>query len=158
MPHISPAIALKSVAHKLPDGTALFTDLNVSFPDSRTGLVGRNGVGKSTLFNLIAGRLPVQAGNIHVSGRVRLLVQEPARIPGGTLADLFDIGAGLAQLARITAGIGTQDDFDHADWTLEARFYRSAGQSRPAGPGTRSSARRPEWRPGDARRPCRPHL
>ena len=122
MPHTSPAIALKSVGYTLPDGTALFADLDVSFSATRTGLVGRNGVGKSTLFNLIAGVLPARAGSIHVSGKVRLLVQEPARIPGGTLADLFGIGAELARLARITAGTGTPEDFDRADWTLEARY------------------------------------
>ena len=122
MPHISPAIALKSVGHKLPDGTALFTDLNVSFPDSRTGLVGRNGVGKSTLFNLIAEKLPVQTGQIHVSGKLRLLNQNPAETAGGTIADLFGVREARAVLARIDAGTGSEADFAAADWTLDARI------------------------------------
>ena len=122
MPSSSPAIALKAVSHKLPDGTALFTQLDVSFPAGRTGLVGRNGVGKSTLLHLIAGKLPVQAGQIHVSGNLRLLSQNPVETAGGTIADLFGVREVRAVLARIEEGTGSEADFSAADWTLDARI------------------------------------
>ncbi len=42
-------LTLDSVSLTLPDGRQLFTDLNETFDHRRTGLVGRNGVGKSLL-------------------------------------------------------------------------------------------------------------
>lgn len=45
----------------------------------RVGLIGRNGIGKTTLFGLIEGRLQPQAGNISVTPRARIgsLAQDP---------------------------------------------------------------------------------
>ncbi len=124
MPSHSPvaAITLKAVSHRLPDGTALFTDLDVSFPAGRTGLVGRNGIGKSTLLKLITGRLPLQSGNIHAAGTVRMLDQDPLAAAGGTVADLFALRDAFERLERIEAGSGSPNDLDLADWTLAARF------------------------------------
>jgi ATPase subunit of ABC transporter with duplicated ATPase domains len=116
------AITLKAVSHRLPDGTALFSDLDVTFPAGRTGLIGRNGIGKSTLLHLIDGDRPLQAGTIQVSGTVRMLTQDPIRLGGGTVQDLFGIRPALDRLARIEAGTGTSEDLDSADWTLPVRL------------------------------------
>ncbi|MCE0824725.1 hypothetical protein LVQ78_01510 [Buttiauxella sp. A2-C2_NF] len=48
-------IALESVEFTLPDGTPLFTQLTETFDTRHTGLVGRNGVGKSVLSQILAG-------------------------------------------------------------------------------------------------------
>lgn len=47
------SIALESVAFTLPDGTPLFSQLNETFDSRPTGLVGRNGVGKSVLSQIL---------------------------------------------------------------------------------------------------------
>jgi ATP-binding cassette, subfamily F, member 3 len=51
-------------------------------PGARVGFVGRNGVGKSTLFHAIRGDVPLEAGNIAIPPRWRIgsLAQEA---PGG---------------------------------------------------------------------------
>src|SRR6476660_1272195 len=41
-------------------------------PGSRVGFVGRNGVGKSTLFHAIRGELPLETGSISIPPRWRL--------------------------------------------------------------------------------------
>ena len=49
-------------------------------PGEALGIIGRNGIGKSTLLKLISGVIPPQAGTIEV---------------GGTLAPLLELGAGF---------------------------------------------------------------
>ena len=48
-------VTLESVSYHLPGGSCLFSDLDLHLDQRRTGLVGRNGVGKSILAQLIAG-------------------------------------------------------------------------------------------------------
>ena len=47
-------------------------------PGSRVGFVGRNGVGKSTLFHALRGDLPLETGSISIPPRWRIgsLAQE----------------------------------------------------------------------------------
>jgi ATP-binding cassette subfamily F protein 3 len=47
-------------------------------PGARVGFVGRNGVGKSTLFSAIRGELPTETGSINIPPRWRVgsLAQE----------------------------------------------------------------------------------
>ncbi len=51
----SPTITLTGLSAAAPDGHSLFNNLDLSFGPERTGLVGRNGTGKTTLLELIAG-------------------------------------------------------------------------------------------------------
>uniref|UniRef100_A0A1I8ACG4 ABC transporter domain-containing protein n=1 Tax=Steinernema glaseri TaxID=37863 RepID=A0A1I8ACG4_9BILA len=48
------SLTLDSVTYALPDGRLLFSNLTERFDQRRTGLVGRNGVGKSILARLMA--------------------------------------------------------------------------------------------------------
>ena len=55
---MSASITLSDLAWSTPEGRPLFSNLDLSFDAGRTGLVGRNGVGKTTLLKLAAGDLP----------------------------------------------------------------------------------------------------
>ncbi|ABI78444.1 ABC transporter, ATP-binding protein [Hyphomonas neptunium ATCC 15444] len=123
------AITLSSLTFALPDGRVLFSDLNFSFNQERIGLIGRNGIGKSSLLALIAGAQRPTSGAIRVSGTLGTLHQSFAPEPGETLASLFGVGAALERLARIEAGAGTETDFDDADWTLEARLAEALARA-----------------------------
>lgn len=123
------AITLASLTYALPDGRVLFSDLNFSFNPERVGLVGRNGVGKSTLLGLIGGQLQPAAGAVTVTGTTGTLRQTFGASSGETLADLFGVHAALAQIARIEAGQGSEADFAQADWTLEARLAEALARA-----------------------------
>jgi ATPase subunit of ABC transporter with duplicated ATPase domains len=114
-------VTLDRLAYKTPDGRDLFDNLTLSFGAERTGLVGRNGVGKTTLLRLILGELAPSGGSVAVQGRLGVLRQALTPPPGANLADLLGASDGLQRLARIVAGEGTPDDLAEADWTLEAR-------------------------------------
>ncbi|MEZ1530622.1 ATP-binding cassette domain-containing protein [Pseudomonas aeruginosa] len=104
-------LTLDGVSFQLPDGSLLFSDLDETFDTRHTGLVGRNGVGKSLLARLLAGHLQPSSGSVRRQGRVRYLAQqlEPADYP--TVADLAGVRPWLEALARIEAGSLDAADF-----------------------------------------------
>ncbi|MDB5432754.1 MAG: transporter [Caulobacter sp.] len=111
-------ITLDNLAARTPDGRPLFENLSLAFGRERTGLVGRNGVGKTTLLRLLAGEAEPAAGTVARKGTVGVLRQTLAPAPGVSVADLLGVSERLALLDRVTAGEGSDADFDAADWTL----------------------------------------
>ena len=100
----------------------LFSSLNLTFGPVRTGLVGRNGTGKSTLVRLIAGDLRPLAGTVSVNGRLGVQRQAVQVSPDQTIAELFGIGLSLAILRCAEQGLATAEELSDADWTLETRL------------------------------------
>jgi len=70
-------VSVSNLAYAHPGGNLLFE--NVSFkiaPGSHVGVVGVNGVGKSTLFGVIMGTLPADEGDASTGGRVAHMPQD----------------------------------------------------------------------------------
>jgi ATPase subunit of ABC transporter with duplicated ATPase domains len=114
-------VVLTSVAYATPDGTRLFSDLDLSFSAGRTGLVGRNGTGKSTLLKLIAGDLRPLAGSISRPERIGML-RQTVQTSDGMIADAMGVRAALDRLARVETGTADEIDYVEADWTLPSRI------------------------------------
>jgi ATPase subunit of ABC transporter with duplicated ATPase domains len=115
------SITLSRLAWSTPDGRSVFSHLDLSFGRERVGLVGRNGVGKTTLLKLIAGDLQPHAGSVSVSGTLGLLRQMVQVDLEETVADLFGVTESLATLRRAEAGEAGIDELADADWTVEDR-------------------------------------
>ena len=120
----NPTITLHDVSFVLPDGRPLFADLNETLDATRTGLVGRNGVGKSVLARILAGLQPPTTGHCARSGPVHYLAQRVTPPPGSTVADLAGVAESLAALARIEAGGAAGADFERVGdrWDLRERL------------------------------------
>ncbi|MBN9303993.1 MAG: ABC transporter [Devosia sp. 67-54] len=123
-----PSIQLQSLSLQTPDGRDLLQNLDLSFGAERTGIVGRNGTGKTTLLRVIAGELVPKAGGIAVDGRLGLL-RQAVRADDANVAEALGVTGALACLARIDAGAGIPDDFEAADWTLAARIGEALAQT-----------------------------
>jgi ATPase subunit of ABC transporter with duplicated ATPase domains len=121
-------ITLAGLSYRTADGRELFSDLNLAFGAERTGLVGRNGVGKSTLLRLMLGELAPSEGSVARAGRIGVLRQNLAPPPGASVADLLGVAEALVRLTRIERGEGGEDDLAHADWTLEERMALALGE------------------------------
>jgi len=125
-------ITLDSVRADTPDGRVLFDNLNLTIGAERIGLVGRNGVGKSTLLSLIAGTAQPVSGTVSRAGAIGVLPQLHAPPPGARLADLLGVGPAWDRLCRIEAEEGTaeslEDDLTEADWTLPGRVAAALGE------------------------------
>ncbi|MES2058541.1 MAG: ABC-F family ATP-binding cassette domain-containing protein [Pseudomonadota bacterium] len=119
------AITISNLAWSTPDSRPVFSGLDLSFGAERAGLVGRNGVGKTTLLKLISGQLPLQSGALTVSGKLGMLRQTLQVDERETVAALFGATDGLALLTRAEQGDAGVEELGEADWTLEERI-RSA--------------------------------
>src|SRR5690606_7517097 len=86
-------LALESVSHVLPDGRTLFSNLTEQFDQRPTGLVGRNGVGKTVLAGILAGELEPSAGRCLRSGTVHYLAQRVAHPDQASVAGLAGVQA-----------------------------------------------------------------
>jgi ABC transport system ATP-binding/permease protein len=85
----------------------------------RLGLIGRNGTGKSTLFGVLAGKTPLDAGDVQrrVGLRLGLVEQEPELPAAKTLQDSLLLRA----KAWATCDDGAPAD-DREHWRLESRL------------------------------------
>lgn len=116
---MSALLTLDSVSARTPDHRPLFSDLTLSLGTERVGLVGRNGSGKSTLLHIVAGNVQPASGSMRQVGSVGMLAQDWPE--DATIGEALGISDGWALLQRILVGRGQAEDFDAADWTLEAR-------------------------------------
>jgi ATPase subunit of ABC transporter with duplicated ATPase domains len=116
-----PRITIFNLSWSAPDGHTVLSDITLTFQRERTGIIGRNGVGKSTLLRLISGDLIPSRGSIVVDGTVGMLRQMVQISPLETVADRMGASAGLTLLRRAEAGTASIDELAEADWMLEAR-------------------------------------
>lgn len=121
---MSISVHISNLSWSAVDGTRLFSDLNLSFGAERTGLVGRNGIGKSTLLQLIAGARRPLSGTIHVTGSIAVMRQQAIRNPDDTIVDLLGVRRAYDLLTRAEAGRATMEELAEADWELPARIDR----------------------------------
>ncbi|SDY35874.1 ATPase components of ABC transporters with duplicated ATPase domains [Lysobacter sp. yr284] len=119
-----PLVAADGLCYSLPDGTELLQDLSLRIGHEKVGLIGPNGVGKSSLLRLLNGEFEPTAGKVRHSGRWGYLPQEVAADEARSVAQALGIQARLAALARIEAGACDTADFDlvgEDGWTLADR-------------------------------------
>lgn len=122
------SITLSNLTLSAPDGRILLSNIDLSFGPERTGLVGRNGIGKTSLLALIAGQRPPQSGTASVRGRVGLLLQTVQVKHDECVIDLFAARHALGALRRAEQGNATTEELAEVDWTLDARIASALGR------------------------------
>lgn len=119
---MSALLVLQNVSYTTAEGHELFKSLDLSLDRGRTGLVGRNGVGKSTLLKLITGDCAPQSGTVSRMGSMGLVEQSVQDANSRTIIEALGIADAYQTICRIMAGNGTSADFEGVDWTLESRL------------------------------------
>ncbi|RYD64984.1 MAG: ABC-F family ATP-binding cassette domain-containing protein [Verrucomicrobiaceae bacterium] len=125
---MSSTITISDLTWLTPEGSAVFSDLNLAFGTERAGLVGRNGVGKSTLLKVISGELKPFSGKVSVNGSIGALRQMVQVDPDETIVDLFGAREAFELLRRAESGEASGEELADTDWTLEGRILSSLGK------------------------------
>lgn len=136
-------LIFSGVTFAWPDGTVVLDHTDAVFSTGRTGLIGDNGAGKSTVLRLITGELAPTSGTLTRTGDVAHLPQQLTLESGMSVAELLGVRAKLAALAAIESGDPDPRHFTVLgdDWDIEARSralldqagLRSIGLDRPVG-------------------------
>jgi ATPase subunit of ABC transporter with duplicated ATPase domains len=119
-------ILVNHLYYAITSDKPLFDALSVSFYTEKTGLVGRNGVGKSTLLNLVMGNLLPDAGSIEVAGHIAYCPQAVEMADNAVVADILGVTNKLAALERILHGNINEHDFVtlNDDWQIRERVQQ----------------------------------
>ncbi len=122
----SSQILIHQLNFTLANGKSIFDKLSLSFSSCKTGLIGKNGIGKSTLMKLIAGELTPSSGSIHCEGKIAYLPQNPIINPELTVAGLLGFEEKLSAYNRIVQGSIDERDFAilNEDWNIEERLQQ----------------------------------
>jgi len=101
----------------------LFHNLTVSFGNEKTGLVGDNGIGKTTLLRLLLGQLQPTSGIVHTNCRIGYLPQDFVVHARDSIAQTMGIEHKLQALNAIETGVGTTHDQEIIgdDWDIKER-------------------------------------
>ncbi|WP_367123466.1 ABC-F family ATP-binding cassette domain-containing protein [Streptomyces phytohabitans] len=113
-----------------PDGTPVLDGLDLSVGPGRTGLIGLNGTGKSTLLKLIAGELTPLGGAVRVTGELGHLPQNLTLDTSLRVDEALGVADARAALHAIEAGDAAEEHFTAIgdDWDVEERARATLDQ------------------------------
>ena len=146
MPPTAPVVSIKNVTHRYKKVVAL-DGISLEIPAGiMVGIVGPDGVGKSTLMALVAGSKKMQDGTITVLDGDIAERPAPARRSGPRIAYMPQ---GLGKNLYLELSVYDNVDFMARLFGLVAR--RAQGPRPGAAGGDRASARSPTARPASCR-------
>lgn len=119
----TPAVVISDLGFTWPDGSTVLAGFSTTLGTGRSGLVGVNGCGMSTLLRLVAGDLTPATGSIEVHGRLGYVPQHLGAVRDVTVAQVLGVDATLAALRAIEAGDADERHFATVgdDWDVEER-------------------------------------
>ncbi|MFZ4932109.1 ABC-F family ATP-binding cassette domain-containing protein [Chryseobacterium sp. Mn2064] len=121
-------ILLQNISFGFPGGNLLFNHINITIPShAKSALVGNNGMGKSTLLKIIAGKIQPLEGNINIKGDVFFVPQMFGNYNHCTIAECLQIDGKLNALQKITNGDVDEVYFEilNDDWDIEERCQKA---------------------------------
>ncbi|GAA3993583.1 ABC-F family ATP-binding cassette domain-containing protein [Mucilaginibacter dorajii] len=117
-------LILQDIIYMHPNRELLFSGINLIVnQQQKMALVGNNGIGKSTLLQLMAGNLLPVAGNVKQSSKPYYVPQAIGQHNSCTIAEALLIDDRVKALNEILKGQLTEKNFEilNDDWTIEER-------------------------------------
>ncbi|MEU6678771.1 ABC-F family ATP-binding cassette domain-containing protein [Streptomyces sp. NPDC046925] len=125
----SASLTCSALSFQWPDGTSVFDGLSLSIGRGRTGLVGTNGTGKSTLLRLLAGQLRPSKGSVTVGGSLAYLPQNITLDTNLRVDQALGIAERRDALRAIESGDAREEHFETIgdDWDVDERALATLG-------------------------------
>lgn len=117
-------LTLQNIAYAHPNKDLLFDQINLTInKQDKIALIGNNGVGKSTLLNILSGNLQPSGGSVQADSRPYYIPQLFGQFNDYTIAQALRIEDKLTALSTILDGDVTETNLAllDDDWTIEER-------------------------------------
>lgn len=121
-------ISLQQITYIHPNKELLFDQISLHIQQQqKIALIGNNGVGKSTLLKLIAGKIQPSAGQVHVDAKCYDVPQHYGQYNTSTVAEALGISAKLQAFYEILDGRMTDEHLQilDDDWSIEERCQKA---------------------------------
>ena len=127
MTQTQPQIHLYNLNYSLLNTLVNFRDITLSFSQTKIGIIGDNGIGKTTLLKLLAGELIPHRGSIQCRGTLTRCPQFYIANQQESVAEVLGISIKLQALERILAGSTALEDYELLadEWTLQEKIQQS---------------------------------
>lgn len=101
-----PTLQAHNISHRFDNGETLFKGVSCSLQTKITGLVGRNGAGKSIFISILNGQLKPSSGAISSTGKIATFDQLPTELQLSDLkiSDFLKVSETLEALQKIAGG------------------------------------------------------
>lgn len=122
------SLQVQGLSYIHPNKDILFQDISLSVSAGEScAIVGNNGIGKSTLLKIIAGKLSPAAGKIICENIIYMIPQHFGQYDSMTVAEALGVADKLKALAAILDGRGDEKDFEllNDDWDIQERLKES---------------------------------
>lgn len=119
------SLQVQGLSYIHPNKDILFQNISFTLAaGEKCAVVGNNGIGKSTLLGIIAGKIPSAAGSIVCDDSPYLVPQHFGQFDGVSVAAALGLSAKLKALSAILGGDGTEKDFEtlNDEWNLQERL------------------------------------
>lgn len=121
------SLQVQNLSYIHPNKDVLFSNISFSIHHGeKCAIIGNNGIGKSTLLQIIAGHIPSSSGIVQCQ-TTYLIPQHFGQFNNRTIAEVLGVSEKLKALASILEGRGVEDDFNTLgdDWTIEEQMADS---------------------------------
>ncbi|KAB8031778.1 ABC-F family ATP-binding cassette domain-containing protein [Fluviispira multicolorata] len=121
---MSSLISAHGISLELPDGTLLFKNFTFQLGKEKVGIIGRNGLGKTSLLRIIFGEIKPTAGTIIIEGKVSYLPQKLSDFSKNTIVETLNAYKKLNALSKADQGTANIEDLIEIsdDWDYKFKI------------------------------------